>query len=561
MSGDDNTVQSSFNDTQSFDINVDQMYQDFIVNIDNHRSYVSATNFPIATILQPCNGMLTPATVYQESRLHAFYRMVGFPVLASDNRFYNPGLDIIKDPTRKLTLKEKVSIASTPITGFEKFSQAREAFPIGTAKLFSQSQTIEAATTSLSGGANAKGIRKFADTFKVDDPLDVKPSNQSNPVQLNSKVGEFDIQLSDYQDADGKKPSGIGGNRQHLIKPFIVDPRIDFTVSPLTDSKSTPKSRRIGIPFVPDQRFLKVSTNAWAEAPLLETVITDRFKTKNQAASSGTSTQSLIDFVNNVPALVSDKDLISQISSDDITSTSQVAKFKETINTIRALMKKLVDAQHKIQEVQSAYYWVPVPSNIGPEGGCTIQGVFLPTVIDPKLVTDKDKAILFKSAQSLLSASQQNPAVADATGDPDSSGSAKLFSFFMGPRSSISYTDIAATTLSTLTKSRNATLKEGSDALRIIEIITGEFSGFGLVDFVAIMGALYVMPDNSLLGFLDTDAFNRMEKKLKTGVSPSSLNIQTSLTSLGTYVKQFYTIMDDVYKDLAVSNGLITSQT
>ena len=39
-------------------------------------------------------------------------------------------------------------------------------------------------------------------------------------------------------------------------------------------------------------------------------------------------------------------------------------------------MTRLVEAQLAIHDAQSKYYWVPITSNIGPENGSTVQGVF-----------------------------------------------------------------------------------------------------------------------------------------------------------------------------------------
>jgi hypothetical protein len=148
--------------------------------------------------------------------------------------------------------------------------------------------------------------------------------------------------------------------------------------------------------------------------------------------------------------------------------------------------------------------------------------------------------------------------VAQTTGQPDPGKFAKSFKTFMSPRSSGAFTEAAATSLANLTTNRKSLLQKASDALRTIEIIMGEFSGFGLCDIIAIMGALYVMPKESLLGFLDADAFDRMNAELATGIS-QPVSLDKAMTDFSTYVKQFYTIMDDVYQDLASNNGQSTT--
>src|SRR5579885_1213147 len=127
--------QDTFNDNQTLDIDLDKMYNDFIVAIDNHRSMVNVVDQNTASLLKaiggdinaPTTNTLTPATTYQESRCHAFYRMIGFPVVSDDHsRFYNPGLDILKDDTRTVTSDYKTSVAENPITGLSTLSIQRE---------------------------------------------------------------------------------------------------------------------------------------------------------------------------------------------------------------------------------------------------------------------------------------------------------------------------------------------------------------------------------------------------------------------------------------------------
>ena len=571
--------QDTFNDNQTFEIDLDQMYKQFIVAIDNHRSKVNVTNQDTTSLIKAIGGNVSAPTVnnlqpsrdYQESRCHAFYRMIGFPVVSNDHsRFYNPGHDILLDDTRTINLDYKLSVAQNPITGFSIMSLERETYAQFFGKAFSTPNTIDASVLALSGGINPQNIRKFSAPFtNSDDGFDVEPTNQNYTVKLTSKVGEYQVDLSSYQDNNGNTPTGLSSTHSHLIKPFIVDARIDFTVSPVTDSGSAPGSRRVAVPFLPDKRYLKIDGTDQApincDPPFLETIITDRFSVENQTDNAGASTQDLITYVKTIPA-INDTDLINQISKDDITSVGQLTMFEQYLSIIQTLMVKVVQAQNDIDAAQGLYYWLPVPPANGPEGGCSIQGVILPRIsttdpsknTDPKLVTPHDFNILYKTAQSILAPTNQNPAVAQTSGQPDTGGFVKSFKNFMSPRSSGAFTDAASQTLSNLSTKRSTILKKASDALRTIEIILGEFSGLGLVDIIAIMAALYVMPKESLLGFLDADAFQRMNTALATGIS-QPVSLDKAMTDFCSYVKQFYTIMDDVYQDLVKNNGQSSS--
>ena len=69
---------------------------------------------------------------------------------------------------------------------------------------------------------------------------------------------------------------------------------------------------------------------------------------------------------------------------------------------------------------------------------------------------------------------------------------------------------LSTKTGNTLNNKRNQLLAKASNALQIVEMIMGEFSGLGLCDIVAVVGALYTMPLASLVGFLDTDSYTAL---------------------------------------------------
>src|SRR6266545_4723393 len=104
--------QSNYQDSQNFDINIDQVYSDFITSIDKVRSYTnsnSITTQSAASIFQNTNTALnklreltTVESSAQESRCHAFFRIIGFPIVSKDFKIYNPGLDIVYNSNRKI---------------------------------------------------------------------------------------------------------------------------------------------------------------------------------------------------------------------------------------------------------------------------------------------------------------------------------------------------------------------------------------------------------------------------------------------------------------------------
>ena len=107
--------------------------------------------------------------------------------------------------------------------------------------------------------------------------------------------------------------------------------------------------------------------------------------------------------------------------------------------------------------------------------------------------------------------------------------------------------------------SRKKTFDEkASNALRKIEIIMGECSGLGLCDILAIIAALYTMPKDKLIGFLDDDAFDRAKQIFKAEeiiFLDSKPTIDESLESFTNVVKDYYILMDKMLSDFEIYNN------
>ncbi len=97
-------------------------------------------------------------------------------------------------------------------------------------------------------------------------------------------------------------------------------------------------------------------------------------------------------------------------------------------------------------------------------------------------------------------------------------------------------------------------LNKAGDALRIVEIIMGEFSGLGLCDIIAVLGALYTMPAADLLGFLDSYAVARMNSRYNHTFP--TVTYQTAMTSFASTVNQFYQLMEAIYNSVAYQQGV-----
>jgi hypothetical protein len=543
-------LQSNYQDGQNFEIDIDQIYKDWITPIDNIRSFANLnfnrgllTSLTSDSDVAGLSKLVKMEKTPQESRCHAFFRLLGFPVVSSSNTFYNPGFDIVKDPNSFTDLPTKLTIAKSPMADFNSLSEDRENYAQTILAIFADPNTIEAGVLALSSGGNSK-LRKFIIPLDEDSsPFgSLTDDAQSYTIDTTSLVGKNTIDLMEYQNNNGEKPEDISlSSGTHIIKPFIVDARIDFTVSP--------QSRLVAVPFVPDNAFTKVSATENVVRPLLEKIIRDRLVAISKS-SAGSNVDSITNFVKNVPA-VQDSQLVSIVTKGPYKQDDQT-RFIDNVNTIRTLMFKLVDAQKIIKVAQGLYYWVPVPSTTGPEGGCTVQGVFLPTVLDPRLSTKLDKQIVIAIAKSVTNNLNTDSAQAAAANDPVNFTNKTTF----GPDTAGGLGDNNNTNLETLSQSRNRILSKAGNALRTVEIITGEFSGFGLCDIVAIIGALNIMAPDKLVGLLDDSAYDRMQVALPSTKGIARAGIVASMTELTSRVKDFYNLMDKIYLDINAGGAI-----
>lgn len=532
-----------FDDDQNYDLDIDQIYNDFIKVIDEARSYVNISNPNNANILKnitkdtftgsAANGIFQPETTPQESRCHAFYRIIGFPVVASDNRIYNPGFNIIVEEGLALNIEKKVSIANNPLKGFQKLSDFREKYINNFLKIFSNNTSVDAGVLCLSLHNFRSLSAPFDKNFDaIEDPFN--ESNQSYEIEDDSLVGANSfITFQDYIDINNRKPSKYTNKRYHIIKPFIVDPRIDL---------STPTYKKIGVPFVKDDSQLKVDDIKSVKRPLIEKVIRDRFE--ENKISNTTVIKNVVNFLKN-SNIIRDKKILDSLNND-FQSSSDSDQLYKYINIIRAMMTKLVDSYKTIKNIQSQYYWLPIPSTTGPEGGFSTHPVFPNLYYDgyKKIYeTSYDFAIIVSQYRSLIDSVTAESAKLNGVPDPGAYSLGKFTTTFDNTTSS-AFGDTNEQELDNKLKEREQDLNKAGKALREMEIILGEFSGFGFCDMIAIIGGLYLMPVYSVLGFLDPDAYKRARIHIKSLPEENPSDIKTALEDLTKYVKILYDIME-----------------
>jgi hypothetical protein len=494
---------------------------------------------------------------------------MGFPVISTSYTFYNPGLDTVKQSgvDRTITLQYKIDVATNVGTAFESISSARETWAASASQIFSVPASIEAGVLALTSGtvSSAGGpiLRPFSKFFTAasSNPFDFTISDQQYPIASNSSlVGDQALLLNLYVDAFGNSTNPNFFTHQHIIAPFMVDPRIDFSLWSNESQTSSGLSKRVAVPFVPDSTYLKTGATAAAQRPLLETIIRNRINQMNNTGAAGQTTQNAVAQIQafkNMPVNNIGSTTLSNVFSGTIFQTSQQDSLANYIKIIQSMVQKLCNALHDVHFAQTQYYYLPQPATSGPEGGGTIRNVIfgggLPFV-------QNDFNLYFNQLQALMSSITTSVSTSNAT--PDTGGfSIDPAKITFDSSTSNSFGDLSAQANKKITNSRNKTLGDANNALQIIEMIVGEFSGFGLCDIIAIMASLNTMSMSDILGFLDIDAYKRAQQPPPAGLgsaitSAGQSSITTSMTNLAASVFQFYQIMDVVFLNYFSNNTL-----
>ena len=521
------------------------------INIDDNKEHldkdISLRAYYNGTI---GNSKLSPSETPQESRCHAFYRIIGFPIISKSHGFYNPGHDAVTGE-KKITPAMKGNRAADPIDGFFELSAERERSVNTFLKLFSDNTTIGAAVTALSGINIRDFIAPFKDPNALESKFEIK--NQGYDIEDDSTVGYNDVKLNQYVNSDSETFSGFSKKRYHFIKPFAVDPRIDISV---------PVEKKMAVPFTldPSNRIVssfsvdtKTTQKAVVNPPLIEAIIIERSIGEGGVVKLGGLDQSTIDAIKSIEG-IQDEQLVKDISSGNVYELPRAQQFVYYLNVIRAMVVQLVAALKIIEEIQSDYYWLPIPSITGPENGCSVNKVFA-KIFDNNnklkyLQTEKDKQIVISFARTFA---ELDPNLTAVTADIANLYK-KSYPLFFNKRGSNHLGDRVSEQLKSSEQERNKALTAANEQLKIIELIMGEYSGFGLADMIAIMGGLYLMPVKSLLGFLDEDAYDRAKKApgLKGKIPDENpATIYVALDDLTKNVISLYNIMDEYMEEIA----------
>ena len=490
-------------DTENIDGNIDNLSKKFIQPIDKIRSISRpATSQPASKSKTPGGGIikddfkglqvnLRPL----ESRAHAFYRMLGFPVVGANDDFYNPGFD----PFGAKSSLDHQKVNSSISSALQVLMNQRETSPEELRQVFLK-QDLAASIYAL--------LLRYPLPFSVlaegTGPLEVDAqfftvSDRNSEAIL---FANFNEQLSDQILAIYSRFVGA----RHILRPFTVDPRIENTV--------TPDINKICVPFLKDKKATKIDAETFIMRPGLELILRERLSNQpvdknfledvkkliaNQTSSSvDLSTIDRQSLQNDLEAL-SDDNKISGETQDIFTNFTsiQVTTVTTLVKTIKAVIKKLNEAMMVIDNAKVQINWIPVPSTDGPGTGPI--GASLSRSGANNSISEIDSQITELRIKK-LNAERQIIARKNL-GD---------FASPFGGNSSNEDSKLYNDQLQEKIQKRDRIANEALKAMGIIETITGEIAGLGLIDILCIYTALWAIDMEVLINFLDEDSFQRM---------------------------------------------------
>jgi hypothetical protein len=423
-----------------------------------------------------------------ESRAHCFYRMLGLPVMAPDGSFYNPGFE--PNSSRTIDKREKINSNLVADQALQTIMRLRESDVQVRRAIFAK-QNLDSTAYALA----LRYVRSFSNFINVD----------KGPLEPDSQIYTIQDRIIELANFNGK--SNSFEQQRHILRPFIVDPNIADTV--------TPTENLICVPFLPDKDSTKVDIGKNLLRPAIEFICRLRLQaSENNLAflseikrlvnnEQSEDTETAADVRNSILAITGADNLTvlkNNSAFDDIVSKLSSIQFSTItmlVKTIKAVLFQLDHSIREIDTIKPQINFEPIPSTEGPEFGGSIRtvgGGLSTSLFDQKIGLLK---ILDLNAQ------QQQKIINQRLG-----GGNELFAIPVVSNTQKDYSGEIAN----LTRKRDELGSQAISHLANIERITGEVSGLGLIDILAIYTAFWSIDIDTLIGFLDDDAFQRLYK-------------------------------------------------
>lgn len=522
-------------DVESIEDDIDTLISKFIRPIDQFRSIAEApSEFQQGNQKNPqaISNLKIDTVNYMESRVHAFYRMLGLPIVA-DQLFYNPGFGADpKNQTTRNTINNKVS--KKDLGDME----ARERHFKYFIQLFA-GQGLDAAVFGLT--------QRIIKPFRlVTDGKNLTIEERQSQIIENLKKSLPNPDSIAAAEASFPKKVGYGYSQsKHLLRPFTTVPAIDYSVQPNTN--------KVCVPFLVGKSSTRISASPenFLSRPGIEFILRARLKDnvpdKNflatiqnifkqiKSPAPDVSTLNVADLQSTLEALAEQ----NNIKNADVNAifggftSTQTAAVNQLIKTVKICIKLVHEAVTSLDKIATEITFLPTPNVRGFEFG---------GVNKDSVVTNLEKTLVILNTKKLN---------ADREAEQDK----ELGEFCTSGYIKLDKTSSLIKNISELTQKKTSLVSRGLANLKTIEVITGEASGLGLVDILAVYTALWSIDIEFLLGLIDNEAAIRLHDNnpaLRTQAvvdrkDGKGKGIQESLTALENKVSSVLTFADLLY--------------
>lgn len=498
MTGPEQVNEPPTDDVQDIEVSLDALVAKFILPIERLRSHAAPNTLKergqtgagatvsaqmVEQLASSLGGSSFNQNEPQESRTHAFYRMLGLPVISSLAGFYNPGFNPIKSTG---SVNNRIQISSNVDQNIIVSHTTRETSAKTRKNIFKTEANAAVYSVGMLIPKKFQVISTDKTFTDIDEQKFVIPLRKSMITSI-------------YSNVNGSEITNTFDTGVHILRPFCVDPTIADTVQPA--------EKMVCEPFLSRENDTKLEGSKKLLRPGLELIL--RLRLAQQPTDEDAIANTIIftlDPDQNIEGLsrTEIKDLVSALLAEnkiqgavvgELTGITayEINQLNQSIKTIKALIKKLIDSISIIAQAMIEIEWHPKPGEKGPEdfGSFTNDGALRYKIGKPEL----EQRIL-----NLEFLAEQSKYV----GNPAFELSDYAISTFESVKKNFDEE------LGNAQGEKKAHEQNAGKALSAIEYITGEISGLGLVDILAIYAAMWAIDIDVLLSLIDNAAFDRL---------------------------------------------------
>lgn len=496
-------VESTLDDQDGVDVNIDTLVSKFVEPINICRSK-SSPNVKLPFSNKSNDISSSNPNIQLESRAHAFYRMLGLPAIEPGGKFYNPGFTgstKVKLPINENMLYDEIN-SKIPIA-VKNAIDLRESWARFRYQKFYRgdfsSSLYSLALAVPNGNRQFNCMNKNIDALNEIDPQIVNIPERSKFIQNNyKKIDGDEITVYEYDTVT------------HILRPFMTDPIICSNLKP----KSGYSSVMVAAPFL-EKKDLEHERGVYLKRPGIELILRLRLRQQNTFEQKTTEEKTVISTYNGDFSLNQKREIAAALTDTEVQDADiervlngpsylELYMLDDFIKVLKGIIKEYVECVEQISNISKQIIWTPLSNEKGPESGTTITA----NLIKPKAVLDS-----FEIEQRIKALEIKQKFASNQV----DLGDDLAYSDFTIPFSQ----ELAQVFTTQIQEEKNKRTKlenDASNALRSIEFISGEVSGLGLVDILAIYMALWSVDISVLLNLLDDAAVERLYniKELRT---------------------------------------------